>query len=127
MKKDNDQEYSAGLNPESALAPLTENTLPALETELAMQLMKDYGCTTALERSLCEIIAINYRRVVNASKSIDEDFNLQWPSKEKTHYLEILSKELDRNNRSYLTAVNTLIGMKNPKMTINVNTENAFL
>ena len=42
-------------------------------------------------------------------------------------YLGELSKELDRQNRTYLTAINTLMEIKNPQMTINLNSENTFL
>lgn len=97
------------------------------ETELVEKLVKDYHCTTALERSLCEVIAISYGRVLSTSRLMDQDFNLNYPSKEKVSYLNILSKELDRESRNYLTAINTLLDIRNPKMTINVNTENAFL
>ena len=58
---------------------------------------------------------------------MNEDLNLKYPSKEKMPYLGILSKELDRQNRNYLTAINTLIEMKSPNMTINLNSENTFL
>ena len=95
--------------------------------ELASQLIKEYDCKTILEKSLCEIIANSYGRIISTSKLMNEDLNLKYPSKEKTPYLGILSKELDRQNRNYLTAINTLIEMKSPNMTINLNSENTFL
>jgi hypothetical protein len=37
-----------------------------------------------------------------------------------------MSKELDRANRNYLTALNSLLEMKRPQMNIKVNTKNAY-
>jgi hypothetical protein len=37
-----------------------------------------------------------------------------------------MSKELDRANRNYLTAMNNLLEIKRPQMNINVKTKNAY-
>ncbi|OIP52052.1 hypothetical protein AUK10_04120 [Candidatus Gracilibacteria bacterium CG2_30_37_12] len=119
MEKNNTDET---LSIHSMLGSIQGNT-----AGFATMLTKEYDCQTSLEISLCEIIANSFKRIISVSKLMETDLNLNYPSKEKVNYLAILSKELDRQNRNYLTAINTLIDMKNPKMTINVNTENTFL
>lgn len=131
-QKDNNQEilelYKDSIDSDHKFLIETVSwTLQIGVVEFATRLIKEYDCKTTLEKSLCEIIANSYGRLISTSKLMEKDFNLNYPSKEKIHYLGILSKELDRQNRNYLTAINTLIDMKNPKMTINVNTENTFL
>jgi hypothetical protein len=50
----------------------------------------------------------------------------EYLSDERTRYLAMLWKELDRANRHYLTSLNTLLEMKKPQMSINVKTKNAY-
>lgn len=114
-------------NPHTFLSETVSGNLKIWVSEMASELIKEYKCETMLEKSLCEIIANSYWRIISASKLMNEDLNLHCPSKEKNIYLNILSKELDRENRNYLTAINTLIEIKNPSMTINLNSENAYL
>lgn len=90
-------------------------------SKITNELIKEYDCKTILEINLCEIIALSYSRLIKTYKLMDEDLNSKYPSKEKNIYLSILSKELDRENRNYLTAINALMEIKNPSMTINVN------
>lgn len=132
MKKEENQESKelCRVDPDSLhtfLKWVVSQDLQPKIAEFVKTLIIEYDCQTSLERSLCEVIAISHGRLISTSKLMNEDFNLHYPSKEKIQYLSILSKELDRENRNYLTAINTLIEIKSPKMTINVNTENAFL
>jgi len=94
---------------------------------LSLELTKEYNCINALERSLCEIIANSYWRIISVSKLMQDDLSLNSPSKYKFRYLEILSKELDRENKNYLAALNNLIEIKTPNTTINLNSDNLFL
>lgn len=114
-------------NPHTFLSETVSGNLKIWVAEMASELIKEYDCKNTLEKSLCEIIANGYWRIISTSKLMNEDLNLYSPSKEKINYLAILSKELDRQNRTYLSAINTLIELKNPSMTINLNSENTYL
>jgi len=114
-------------NPHTFLSETVSWNLKIWIAEMATQLIEEYDCKTILEKSLCEMIANSYWRIISTSKLMNEDLNLNYPSKYKDNYLAILSKELDRQNRTYLSAINTLIEIKSPSMTINLNSENTYL
>ena len=59
-------------------------------------------------------------RVLNNSLTFDYFWN------ERNWFISIMSKELDRANRNYLTAMNNLLEIKRPQMNINVKTKNAY-
>jgi len=114
-------------NISSSLRETVSGELKTWVTDLASGLVEEYQCNTSLERSLCEIIANSYGRIISTSKLMEEDLKLNYPSKEKMQYLTILSKELDRQNRTYFAAINTLMEIKTPNMSISLNSTNTFL
>lgn len=94
--------------------------------ELANNLIEEYNCETTLEKSLCEIISNSYWKIMSISKKLDSSLNFEYFWNERNWFISILSKELDRANRNYLTALNNLLEIKRPQMNINVKTKNAY-
>lgn len=95
--------------------------------EITNDLIEEYNCTTSLEKILCETIALNYWKLMTLSQKFNWVMNTgKYLSDERTRYLWMLSKELDRVNRSYITALNNLIEIKRPQMNISVKTKNAY-
>jgi len=94
--------------------------------ELANNLIEEYSCETTLEKTLCEIIANSYWKIMSVSESLKSSLDFKYFSNERNSFLNILSKELDRENRNYLTALNNLLEIKRPKMNIKVKTKNAY-
>ena len=98
----------------TSLLETVSGTMKDSVMSLIQELIEDYECHNALERSLCEIIANSYGRVISTSQKINTDF-------------AALSKELDRQNRTYLAALNTLLEIKNPQIAIHFNSENTII
>lgn len=95
--------------------------------ELTNNLIEEYECNNTLEQTLCEVIANSYGKVMQISRKFTSVMIAgEYLSDERTRYLSMLWKELDRANRSYLTALNNLIELKRPQMNINVKTKNAY-
>jgi hypothetical protein len=95
--------------------------------EITNNLIKEYDCNTTLEKTLCEVIALNYWKVMQISKSFTGVMKAwEYLSDERTRYLGILTKELDRANRTYLMSLNNLLEIKTPHMKINIKTKNAY-
>ncbi len=42
-------------------------------------------------------------------------------------YLSVLSKELDRANRQYISALQTLYSLKQPPLSVSLKTDTAYL
>jgi len=84
-------------NISSSLRETVSGELKTWVTDLVSGLIEEYQCNTSLERSLCEIIANSYGRIISTSQLMNEDLELSCPSKEKMQYLTILSKELRKS------------------------------
>ncbi len=95
--------------------------------ELINNLIEEYNCNSTLEQSLCEIIGLNYWKVMQVSKKFTTVMDAwEYLDNDRTRLLSVLSKELDRANRTYLISLNNLINIKRPQMKINIKTKNAF-
>jgi hypothetical protein len=91
-------------------------------------LIEEYNCNTTLEKSLCEMISLNYAKTMQLSRNFTNCMNVDNKlSSERTKYLHMLRKEIDRSNRSYLMSLNNLIEIKRPKMNINVKSKNTYI
>jgi len=85
------------------------------------QLIEDYNCNTILEKSLCEVISLNYWKIIEISEILVEKIKSPIISKYKWKYLVSISLELERAHRCYLAWINSLIEIKRPKLDININ------
>lgn len=95
--------------------------------ELANNLIEEHECTTTLEKTLCEVIANSYGKILSISKKLDESTNFDYFWHERNGFISIMSKELERANRSYLSAMSELIEMKRPHTSVNIKTKNAYI
>jgi len=110
----------------SNLANTVPNKMATAIVELANNLIKEYWCETSLEKTLCEIIANSYWKIMSISKKLDWCLNFEYFWSDRNWFIWIMSKELDRANRNYLIALNNLLEIKRPQMNIKVNTKNAY-
>ncbi len=96
--------------------------------EMTNDLIREYKCNTTLEKTLCEVIALNYGKTMQIARKFTWTMNAwEYLSDERTRYLSMLSKELDRANRVYLISLNNLIEIKRPQMSVNIKTKNAYI
>lgn len=109
---------------------LLSNAVTDLHSSFALEffqsLLKEFDCKTPSEKSLAETVALNFVRVLqnqmqikHVQKSINTRYDIQ--------HLAVLSKELDRAERHYLTSLQTLRMYKMPQLAVNINTQNAFV
>jgi len=95
--------------------------------EFAEDLIKEFECTKIYERALCEIVASHYMGVMKASRNMNNFQNLETLSEVKNSYYAILGKELERQQRMYLHAFQSLQAMKSPPINISLKANNAFI
>ncbi len=115
-----------GLNNHYPVAETLTNNR-TLIIEFADQLVDEYRCQTASEKSLVHMIAGAYGRVLEYSKLLNNCQRLDYLSHEKNGYYSLLSKELDRANRQYLAALMTLKQIKTPEIKVSVRANTAFI
>lgn len=102
-------------------------TYQSFALDFSRNLQLEYVCKTPSEKSLAELIAFNYCRVLHTQSRIQNYLNLGKVSDIGTKYLDFLSRELDRANRHFLTALQTIKTMKQPNIEVNVKTQTTVI
>jgi hypothetical protein len=90
-------------------------------------LIQEYDCKTSSEKALAQLVALAHYRVLRCSRSLNGIMTIGYCSDLGNNYLNQCSKELDRANRCYLVALQTLKQIKQPPMNVNVKANTAFL
>lgn len=109
------------------LANTTNEELQTVIVELTNDLIEQYWCNTTLEKSICEVIANAYGKIMETSKKLNRQFWAEYLSNDGINFMRVLSQEQDRAYRNYFNAINNLIEIKKPQMNINIKTKNAYI
>lgn len=91
------------------------------------KLQEEYNCQTASEKSLAEISALNYARVLSIQRRVNNYLEIGTINDNGYKFLKIMSLELDRANRHYLASLQTLKSIKQPPMQLNIKTNTAVV
>lgn len=95
--------------------------------EFSRNLQKEFNCLNPSEKSMAEIIAINFVRVLELQRKIKDLYGKGNINKLEMEFLAILSKELDRAQRHYLTSLQALKMLKSPAFEVNIKTQTAVV
>ena len=111
---------------------LAESLTPRFSTmaiRMVKSIIKEYDCRTVLEKSLAEIIASSFCRVLHLSTNLNRNLSGDSISISQTfvNYYNFLSKEIDKANRQYLNALTTLQQIKSPSIKVNLKAETAIV
>lgn len=93
--------------------------------DLSRNIQKEYNCTTASQKATAESISCSYGRMLQLSAKIARRLDIGSLSELDIKYLAVLSKELDRTQRHYVTALQTLFMLKQPPLNITVKANTA--
>lgn len=94
--------------------------------DMMRQLQKEYNCTLPSEKATTELITLSFVRILELQRRINGYINDSM-SKTDISYFAVLSKELDRANRQYLSALHTLRMLKQPSLNVNIKTNTAIV
>lgn len=95
--------------------------------DMMRQLQKEHNCQTVSEKATAELATINYIRTLATQSRINRYLETATISDMGIRLLAVLSKELDRANRQYLAAIQTLRVMKQPSIKLNIKTDTAII
>jgi len=115
------------LDSHARLADTTTDKLAPLAITVAQQLISEYHCETAAEKTLAETVANAYIRVLRYSEALNDVYGRDSTSPEINKYISVTSMELDRANRQYLTALSTLKSFKQPSVNVTFKANTAFV
>lgn len=94
---------------------------------LSRDLQKEFLCNTASEKALVESTAINYVRTLEIERRITRYLALGEITDMGVRYLGVLSKELDRAQRHYLSSMQVLKSLRQPVFQLKVKADTAVL
>lgn len=93
--------------------------------QLSLDLQKQYKCDTVSKKALAELTALNYCRCLSLQGSIAGYLNGDSFTDMGVKYLGVLSKELDRAQRHFFTAIQSLeLGIQ-PALNMTVRAQTA--
>jgi hypothetical protein len=118
---------ATSLETHARIGDIGGDKLGPLAIELTRQLITQYKCDTVAEKTLAEVAAAAYIRVLRYSTALNRTYELGKASPELNKFMSVMSVEIDRANRHYLTALNTLKGFKQPSVNVTFNAQTAFV
>lgn len=117
-----------GLETHQALTESVDHEYRYLITEMIGRIEQEYNCTTVIEKSLAEMVALSHVRVLSLTKTLSGyGAGKVGINKEINDYYQIISKELDRAQRQLTGAIMTLRQIKMPQLSLNINAKTAFI
>lgn len=151
FKKSAEEFYAAGVQNDDkahvAFSEALENAYPLMELEshyliaesidsskyrtlvidLANKLVDEYNCKTPSEILLSEAAALAYCRMLEFGKVLSRIHRIDSINNVKVSYYGLLSKEVDRANRQFVTAIQCLRNLRQPSINVSFNANNAFV
>lgn len=115
-----------GLDTHYELMFVVSEGLRPLILEFARNLVAEYKCESVGEKAMAEAVVMSYARVLEFSKVINNLVRLNGISSEITGFYGMISKELDRANRHFLTALSALQQLKSPTLEVKVRAQTAI-
>lgn len=94
--------------------------------DMMRQLQKEYDCVLISEKATTELIVLSYVRILELQRRINGYISSQL-SQTDILFFSTLSKELDRANRQYLSALQTLRMLKQPSLNVSIKTNMAIV
>lgn len=94
---------------------------------LSRDLQKEFECKTPSEKATVEVVAINFVRTLEIQRKINSFLALGSITDMGIRFLSVLSKELDRAQRHYLSSLQTLKTLKQPVFQLKVKADTAVV
>lgn len=107
------------------------NSIPELHRVFALEFSKnlqtEYECKTPSEKSLAEVVALNFVRVLGAQSRMNSYLSKDSVTDMGIGYLNVISRELDRAERHYLASLQALRVLHSPSFEVNIKTNTAVV
>ena len=105
------------------LAEASSELVRVFVAQFAKDLMQQYKCDTVAKKSLAEITALNFGRIISIQKYLLGFARKDEYSDLTSKIVGVLSKELDRAQRHYLTSLQALEMGVQPPLRLNIHTQ----
>jgi hypothetical protein len=95
--------------------------------EFNKNLQVEYNCVTSSERSMAELVTLNFVRTLAIQNKINSCLSMNSIGETGVKFLAVMSKELDRAEKHYITSLAALKSFKMPSMAVNIKTNTAVV
>jgi len=116
-----------GLQNHYSLAEVHYSEYKIMVVEMCKSLVEEYKCQTPSEIMLVHNIVGAYMRILKFSEKFNDTLAMGHTTALLNPFLSIMGKEIDRANRHFITALETLRQIKQPQIKLNVKANNAFV
>ena len=117
-----------GLDNHHALISAMREDYRPLAIEFANNLAKEFDCKTPSEKALSQVIVSAYLRLLDDTRRYNNCSDAgEYISDDRTKHLAMLSKQMDRANRQFISALTALRQFKSRPIQISVKTGTAFI
>lgn len=109
------------------LTTIVPSMFATIGIDLMRKIQKEYACVSESEKSIAELASASFVRALDAQGRIKRYLDGGELTGIGVQYLAVMSKELDRANRHYLSAIQTLRSLRQPPMQLNIRTNTAVI
>jgi len=95
--------------------------------EMSKTMISEFNCSNEAEKALVGLIVNAYMRVLDNSRRLDNELEGRNITHERNVYIANLSKQIDRANRQFISALLTLKQLKAPTIEMNIKANTAFV
>jgi hypothetical protein len=95
--------------------------------EMLKTMIVELNCSNETERALAELAVNAYVRVIDNSRRLNNEYESREITPNRNVYIANLSKQIDRANRQYLSAIMTLRQLKSPTVEMTIKANTAFV
>jgi hypothetical protein len=116
-----------GIENNLSMVESVEARYRGLIINLRRELIKEYNCKSYGEKALIDMMVGAYARNLSLTKRLINSSGKDYTTALLNNYISAMSKEVDRANRHFITALETLRQMKQPELKVNIKSKNAFI
>lgn len=102
-----------------------QDYMKTFSIDLSIKLQKEYECRKASDRATAHLAAHSYCRILDLQRRIKAYLDKGTLTKIGSKFLDFLSKDLDRAERHYFNAIQTLEMMKQSPIKLTVKADQA--
>ena len=116
-----------GLDTQALLVHSVTDKYMGLAVNLVNQLVTEFDCKTPSEKALAQIAAVSYAKSMDYSEEMRNSRAIKFHSGPLNGYFSMIGKEVDRANRTLISALAALKQLKAPSIEFNVTAKTAFV
>lgn len=117
--------FACGVETGHVISTCVNVSFQKIAVQMKKELEKEFDCKTYSEKALADLAVNGYVRAMWSTWKMDG--NQKYIGQKYDGYRNYLSHEIDRAQRHYISAIETLKHMKQPSLRVNIKTNNAFV